>query len=73
MSQYFDFLLFIFKNVHINAHISGWDETNFLGKDREIRPTIQDREKVDADFLNEMRPRKECMIFICKRQDRDET
>ena len=33
----------------------------------------RDREKVDADFLNETRPRRDCLIFLCPRRDRDET
>ena len=33
----------------------------------------QDREKVDADFFNEKRLRRDCLIFLCPRRDRDET
>ena len=33
----------------------------------------RDIEKVDADFLNETRPRQDCLIFLCPRRDRDET
>ena len=43
---------------------AGWDETNFLGRDREIRPT-----KVQYETKTE----KKWMLIFLTRQDRDET
>ena len=47
----------------LKSMTTGWDETNFLGRDqdREIRlikfPTRPRPRKMDADFFNETRPR----------------
>ena len=55
---------------------AGWDETNFSGRDLEIRLMKNhyetETEKVDAEFLKETRPRRDC-FFLCPRRDRDKT